>query len=58
MKKKPEPTIDDYRRFIDDLSMFLTERVIAADRHGNEPVAAALRGVQHHVSNTRSKRGL
>ncbi len=53
-----KPTTDDYSRFLDEFLLHLTQRVIEADRHGNDAVAAALRGLQQHFVNQRSKRGL
>lgn len=55
---KDRPTTDDYSRFLDDFLLKLVNRIVAADRLGEDEVALALRELQAQFISARSKRNL
>lgn len=55
---RARPTTDDYSRFLDDFLLHMVNRIVQADRLGEEEVATALREIQAVFISGRSKRNL
>ena len=58
MEKISRPTVDDYSRFLDEVSGLLVDRIVLASRIGDHRLSAEFRAIQTYIETQRSKRGL